>query len=69
VKKQQVIGSGDTVVEMVAVDLRRTFLGMREFSPANVWKCANSTWFIINEPILAQAVRELARVAGRGQSG
>ena len=37
VDKQQVLGWGESVVEMVAADLRRAFPGMRGFSANNLW--------------------------------
>jgi predicted nuclease of restriction endonuclease-like (RecB) superfamily len=37
VEKQQTHGWGDSVVEMIAADLRRAFPGMRGFSANNVW--------------------------------
>jgi predicted nuclease of restriction endonuclease-like (RecB) superfamily len=37
VEKQQTHGWGDSVVEMVAADLRHAFPGMRGFSANNVW--------------------------------
>lgn len=35
VERQQTLGWGDVVVEMVAADLRNAFSGMRGFSPSN----------------------------------
>ncbi|MBE3049120.1 hypothetical protein IMZ48_42790, partial [Candidatus Bathyarchaeota archaeon] len=37
VEKQHVLGWGESVVEVVAADLRRTFPGVRGFSANNVW--------------------------------
>ena len=37
VEKQKAHGWGDSVVEMVAADLRRAFPGMRGFSANNLW--------------------------------
>jgi predicted nuclease of restriction endonuclease-like (RecB) superfamily len=37
VEKQQVLGWGESVVELVAADLRRAFPQMTGFSPRNVW--------------------------------
>ncbi len=37
VEKQQVLGWGESVVEMVAADLQRAFPEMTGFSPRNVW--------------------------------
>ena len=38
VEKQQTLGWGDSVVEMVAADLRRAFPGTTGFSPQNLWR-------------------------------
>jgi predicted nuclease of restriction endonuclease-like (RecB) superfamily len=59
VEKQQVLGWGDAVVEMVAVDLRQAFPEMRGFSPANVWRMRQLHMVYSSEAILAQAAREL----------
>lgn len=37
VDRQHILGWGDSVVEMIAADLRRAFPGMRGFSANNVW--------------------------------
>jgi hypothetical protein len=37
VEKQKELGWGESVVEMVAADLRGAFPSMRGFSPRNVW--------------------------------
>jgi len=37
VEKQQTLGWGESVVEMVAADLRRAFPSVNGFSPRNVW--------------------------------
>lgn len=57
-EKQQTQGWGDSVVEMVAADLRRAFPGMAGFSPANVWRMRQLYLFYSSEAILAQAARE-----------
>ncbi|MGH7930260.1 MAG: DUF1016 N-terminal domain-containing protein, partial [Candidatus Binatia bacterium] len=61
VERQQTLGWGDAVVEMVATDLRRAFPAMAGFSPANVWRMRQLHMVYSSEPILAQAARELAR--------
>src|ERR1700733_6076583 len=38
VERQQRLGWGDGVVEMVAADLRRVFPTSRSFSPDNLWR-------------------------------
>ncbi|MCX6538239.1 MAG: DUF1016 N-terminal domain-containing protein [Acidobacteria bacterium] len=60
VEKQQTLGWGDAVVQMVAADLRRAFPEMRGFSLANVWRMRQLHMVYSSEAILAQAVRELA---------
>jgi predicted nuclease of restriction endonuclease-like (RecB) superfamily len=83
VEKQQIHSWGDSVVEMVAADLRATFPEMRGFSTRNVWDmrrfyAAYSTLDItagmlgkINAnqpiPILRQAVAELEKDPNRLQ--
>jgi hypothetical protein len=37
-QKQQMLGWGDSVVELVAADLRREFPGATGFSAQNVWR-------------------------------
>lgn len=37
VEKQQVLGWGNSVVELVSADLRRAFPDMRGFSANNLW--------------------------------
>jgi hypothetical protein len=37
VEKQQALGWGESVVEMVSADLRQAFPGMGGFFPRNVW--------------------------------
>lgn len=59
VEKQQLLGWGEFVVEMVAADLRRAFPGMRGFSPANVWRMRQLHRVYSSEAILAQAAREI----------
>ncbi|MEI7636208.1 MAG: PDDEXK nuclease domain-containing protein [Syntrophus sp. (in: bacteria)] len=59
VEKQQVLGWGDAVVQMVAADLRRAFPEMRGFSVANVWRMRQLHMVYSSETILAQAAREL----------
>lgn len=59
VEKQQTLGWGDAVVEMVAADLRRAFPEMRGFSQANVWRMRQLHMVYSSEAILAQAAREL----------
>ncbi len=58
VEKQRVLGWGEFVVDMVAVDLRRAFPGMRGFSPANVWRMRQLHMVYSSEAFLAQVARE-----------
>ena len=59
VEKQQTLGWGDAVVQMVAADLRRAFPEMRGFSLANVWRMRQLHTVYSSDAILAQAAREL----------
>jgi predicted nuclease of restriction endonuclease-like (RecB) superfamily len=59
VEKQQKLGWGDAVVEMVAADLRQAFPEIRGFSPANVWRMRQLSVLYSSEAVLAQVAREL----------
>ncbi len=59
VEKQQVLGWGDAVVEMVAADLRRDFPQMTGFSPRNVWDMRRLYATYTAPEFLAQAAREI----------
>jgi len=83
VEKQQSHSWGDSVVEMVAADLRAAFPGMRGFSVRNVWDmrrfyAAHSAPEMLSQtgkesvqrlpnPILRQPVAELGKVTKRLQ--
>jgi len=58
VEKQQVLGWGDAVVEMVAADLRRAFPQMRDFRRA---MCGHAPLYATytTPEFLAQAAREI----------
>lgn len=58
VEKQQLLGWGDSVVEMVAHDLRREFPAMAGFSLANVWRMRQLHMVYSSKAILAQVARE-----------
>jgi len=62
-ERQQGEGWGKSVVERLAADLRDAFPDMKGFSPANIWRMRAFylAWpsLIIDDPILAQSVREL----------
>jgi hypothetical protein len=59
VEKQQTLGWGDSVVEMISADLRRAFPAMTGFSVANVWRMRQLYETYRSSEFLAQAVREL----------
>jgi len=59
VEKQQVLGWGDAVVEMVSADLRRAFPQITGFSPRNVWDMRRLYVTYTAPEFLAQAAREI----------
>ena len=59
VEKQQTLGWGDSVVEMVAADLRRAFPGVTGFSSRNVWYMRRFYEVYGMGDFLQQAVAEL----------
>lgn len=59
VDKQQVLGWGDSVVQMVAADLRRAFPDMRGFSPDSVWRMRQFYAEYAEASFLEQAVPEM----------
>ncbi len=59
VEKQQERGWGDSVVEMVAADLRRAFPGARGFSLASIWRMRQFYIVHNDREFLAQVVREM----------
>jgi len=64
VEKQQVLGWGESVVEMVAADLQRAFPQMSGFSPRNVWAMRRLYATCTAPDFLSQAVREIDRGEG-----
>ncbi|MBI4803322.1 MAG: DUF1016 domain-containing protein [Elusimicrobia bacterium] len=60
VEKQQVLGWGDSVVEMVAADLRRAFPGSRSFSSDNIWRMRQFHLAYSGAKFLGQTVPEMA---------
>jgi predicted nuclease of restriction endonuclease-like (RecB) superfamily len=58
VEKQQVLGWGESVVEMVSADLQRAFPQMTGFSPRNVWAMRQLYATYTAPDFLAQAARE-----------
>jgi len=61
VEKQQVLGWGDAVVEMIAADLQKAFSGSFGFSPQNVWRMLQFFRTYTDNLFLSQAVRELEK--------
>ena len=59
VEKQKAHGWGDSVVEMVAADLRRAFPEMSGFSPRNVWDRRRFYATYSAPEVHSQAVREI----------
>lgn len=63
VQKQQTLGWGDAVVEMVAADLRRAFPASRSFSPDNLWRMRQFYLAYSTTDFLGQPVPEKERTA------
>ena len=61
VEKQRALGWGESVVELVAADLRRAFPSMRGFSPRNVWYMRRLYEAYSAPEFLAQAAREMSQ--------
>jgi predicted nuclease of restriction endonuclease-like (RecB) superfamily len=61
VEKQQTLGWGDSIVEMVSADLRQAFPGTFGFSPQNVWRMLQFFRTYTDNLFLSQAVRELEK--------
>jgi predicted nuclease of restriction endonuclease-like (RecB) superfamily len=59
VEKQKKLGWGDSVVEMVARDLRQAFPGARGFSANNVWLMRQFFSEYSSDAFLEQAVQEM----------
>ncbi len=69
VEKQQELGWGDSVVEMLAIDLQQAFPGAKGFSLANIWRM-RQFYLAHNEPeFLAQVARELKNPPSGPQPG
>jgi predicted nuclease of restriction endonuclease-like (RecB) superfamily len=58
-EKQEKLGWGDSVVEMVARDLRQAFPSAKGFSPQNVWRMLQFYRTHTASEFLSQLVREL----------
>ena len=61
VEKQQTLGWGDSIVEMVSADLQKAFRGSFGFSPQNVWRMLQFFRTYTDSLFLSQAVRELEK--------
>lgn len=59
VERQEKLGWGQSVVEMLARDLRKAFPEMKGFSAANVWRMRQFYSACATPEFLAQAAREL----------
>ncbi|PKN01593.1 MAG: DUF1016 domain-containing protein [Elusimicrobia bacterium HGW-Elusimicrobia-1] len=60
-EKQRTLGWGESVVEMVAADLRRTFTGKQGFSAQNVWRMKQFYLAHTSKEFLSQVVREIGQ--------
>ncbi len=61
VEKQQVLGWGESVVEMVSADLLRAFPGMTGFSSRNLWYMRRFYEAYTDSEFLAKAARDIER--------
>jgi len=61
VEKQQTLGWGDSIVEMVSADLQKAFPGSFGFSQQNVWRMLQFFRTYTDNLFLSQAVRELEK--------
>jgi predicted nuclease of restriction endonuclease-like (RecB) superfamily len=61
VEKQQSLGWGESVVEMVSADLQRVFPGMTGFSPRNLWDMKRFYLAYTDEAIWRQTVAKLEK--------
>ena len=61
VEKQKALGWGESVVEMVAAELRQAFPAMSGFSPRNVWDMKRLYEAFSAPEFLSQAVREISK--------
>ncbi len=65
VERQRALGWGESVVELVAADLRRAFPEVKGFSPANVWRMRQFYATFSEQDFLAQVAREFGKNASR----
>jgi len=61
VEKQERLGWGNSVVEMVARDLQRSFAASKSFSPDNLWRMRQLYVAYSAPEFLGQAVPEIRR--------
>ncbi len=61
VEKQKTLGWGESVVEMVAADLKKVFPGVTGFSAPNVWRMVQLCQTYEDKEFLAQVVREMSK--------
>ncbi len=61
VERQKTLGWGESVVELVAADLKHAFPDMQGFSPQNVWRMRQLFLDHSSDDFLSQAVRELPK--------
>ncbi|MEI6337463.1 MAG: DUF1016 N-terminal domain-containing protein [Verrucomicrobiota bacterium] len=61
VERQRALGWGESVVELVAADLRREFRGATGFSAQNVWRMRQFYVLHTQSDFLSQAVREIKK--------
>ena len=59
VERQETLGWGESVVEMLAKDLQKAFPGMRGFSKANLWAMRRFYLEYGRDPILQQLAEEI----------
>ncbi len=59
VERQKTLGWGESVVEMVAADLRQAFPGVTGFSPQNIWRMPQFYRTYTASEFLSQLVREM----------
>ena len=67
VERQRTLGWGESVVNMVARDLRRAFPHSRSFSSDNVWRMRQFYLAYSRGPFLGQAVPEIASATSEGR--
>lgn len=69
VAKQKALGWGDSVVEVLAADLRRAFPETKGFSPQNIWRMQQFYLLNTQPEFLSQVVRELEKEGDSAPSG